>query len=105
MLGRHLPRSLLEPQRGARREFVGPQELGVAHAGRLAALMVTYPSTHGVFEEHIRDICDIAHDHGGQVYLDGANLNAQVGLSRPGDYGVGALPTSAWGRPSTSRTW
>ena len=50
--------------------------------------MITYPSTHGVFEEHIRDICDIVHGHGGQVYLDGANLNAQVGLARPGDYGA-----------------
>ena len=50
--------------------------------------MITYPSTHGVFEEHIREICDIVHGHGGQVYLDGANLNAQVGLSRPGDYGA-----------------
>jgi glycine dehydrogenase len=58
------------------------------HAGRLAAVMITYPSTHGVFEEHIRDICDIVHGHGGQVYLDGANLNAQVGLARPGDYGA-----------------
>src|SRR6476661_286312 len=54
----------------------------------LAAVMITYPSTHGVFEEHIREICDVVHDHGGQVYLDGANLNAQVGLSRPGDYGA-----------------
>ncbi len=50
--------------------------------------MITYPSTHGVFEEEIREICDIVHGHGGQVYLDGANLNAQVGLSRPGDYGA-----------------
>jgi glycine dehydrogenase len=50
--------------------------------------MITYPSTHGVFEEHIREICDIVHGHGGQVYLDGANMNAQVGLSRPGDYGA-----------------
>jgi glycine dehydrogenase len=58
------------------------------HAKNLAAVMITYPSTHGVFEEHIRDICDIVHQHGGQVYLDGANLNAQVGLSRPGDYGA-----------------
>ena len=54
----------------------------------LAAAMITYPSTHGVFEEHIREICDIVHSHGGQVYLDGANMNAQVGLSRPGDYGA-----------------
>lgn len=58
------------------------------HADRLAAVMITYPSTHGVFEEHIRDICEIVHGHGGQVYLDGANMNAQVGLSRPGDYGA-----------------
>jgi glycine dehydrogenase len=58
------------------------------HASDLAAIMITYPSTHGVFEEHIREICDIVHAHGGQVYLDGANLNAQVGLSRPGDYGA-----------------
>ncbi len=58
------------------------------HGKDLAAVMITYPSTHGVFEEHIREICDIVHSHGGQVYLDGANLNAQVGLSRPGDYGA-----------------
>jgi glycine dehydrogenase len=58
------------------------------HATDLAAVMITYPSTHGVFEEHIREICDIVHGHGGQVYLDGANMNAQVGLSRPGDYGA-----------------
>jgi len=59
-----------------------------AHADTLAAIMITYPSTHGVFEEAIREICDIVHAHGGQVYLDGANLNAQVGLARPGDYGA-----------------
>ena len=58
------------------------------HADRLSALMVTYPSTHGVFEERIREACDIVHERGGQVYLDGANLNAQVGLARPGDYGA-----------------
>ena len=58
------------------------------HARDLAALMVTYPSTHGVFEPTIREICDIVHSHGGQVYMDGANLNAQVGLCRPGDYGA-----------------
>ncbi|OPZ12890.1 MAG: Glycine dehydrogenase (decarboxylating) [Alphaproteobacteria bacterium ADurb.BinA280] len=58
------------------------------HSNHLAALMVTYPSTHGVFEEHIREICDIVHVHGGQVYLDGANMNAQVGLSQPGQYGA-----------------
>ncbi len=58
------------------------------HADRLAAIMVTYPSTHGVFEEEIREVCDVVHEHGGLVYLDGANLNAQVGLCRPGDYGA-----------------
>ena len=50
--------------------------------------MVTYPSTHGVFEEEIRRICAIVHEHGGQVYMDGANMNAQVGLCRPGDIGA-----------------
>ena len=59
-----------------------------AHKTDLAALMVTYPSTHGVFEESIRDICEIVHEHGGQVYMDGANMNAQVGLCRPGDIGA-----------------
>jgi glycine dehydrogenase len=58
------------------------------HAGDLAALMITYPSTHGVFERRIREICEVVHAHGGQVYLDGANMNAQVGLCRPGDYGA-----------------
>jgi glycine dehydrogenase len=58
------------------------------HSTDLAAVMITYPSTHGVFEEHIKEICDIVHARGGQVYLDGANLNAQVGLARPGDYGA-----------------
>ncbi len=57
------------------------------HADRLAALMVTYPSTHGVFEERIGEICDIVHAHGGQVYVDGANLNALVGVARPGWFG------------------
>ncbi|MGI8546032.1 MAG: aminomethyl-transferring glycine dehydrogenase [Gemmatimonadaceae bacterium] len=58
------------------------------HRDNLAALMVTYPSTHGVFEETIREICDIVHAHGGQVYMDGANMNAMVGLCRPGDIGA-----------------
>jgi glycine dehydrogenase len=57
------------------------------YAEKLSCIMVTYPSTHGVFEERIREVCDIVHKHGGQVYLDGANMNAQVGVSRPGDYG------------------
>ena len=59
-----------------------------ANADRLAAIMITYPSTHGVFEEEIRAICEIVHAHGGQIYLDGANMNAQVGLARPADYGA-----------------
>ncbi|HKV72789.1 MAG TPA: aminomethyl-transferring glycine dehydrogenase [Gemmatimonadales bacterium] len=58
------------------------------HKDTLAALMVTYPSTHGVFEASIREICKIVHAHGGQVYMDGANMNAQVGLCRPGDFGA-----------------
>ena len=57
------------------------------HADNLAACMITYPSTHGVFEETVTDVCDITHAHGGQVYIDGANMNAMVGLSRPGDLG------------------
>jgi glycine dehydrogenase len=58
------------------------------HASHLAALMVTYPSTHGVFETTIQEICQIIHQHGGQVYMDGANMNAQVGLCRPADVGA-----------------
>ena len=58
------------------------------HAAQLAALMITYPSTHGVFEESIREICEIVHAHGGQVYMDGANLNAQVGLTSPATIGA-----------------
>jgi glycine dehydrogenase len=58
------------------------------HAATLAALMVTYPSTHGVFEATIKEVCRIVHAHGGQVYMDGANLNAQVGVTRPADIGA-----------------
>jgi glycine dehydrogenase len=58
------------------------------HKNDLAALMITYPSTHGVFEQTIKEICHIVHENGGQVYMDGANLNAQVGLCRPGDIGA-----------------
>ncbi|HEY9810999.1 MAG TPA: aminomethyl-transferring glycine dehydrogenase [Halomicronema sp.] len=58
------------------------------HSQELAALMVTYPSTHGVFEAEIKQICEIIHQNGGQVYMDGANMNAQVGLCRPGDFGA-----------------
>ena len=60
----------------------------VQHEKNLACLMITYPSTHGVFEAGIQEICEIIHHHGGQVYMDGANLNAQVGLCRPGDIGA-----------------
>ncbi|TVR49009.1 MAG: glycine dehydrogenase (aminomethyl-transferring) [Puniceicoccaceae bacterium] len=70
---------------------IDPQDLekkAAAHADHLAALMVTYPSTHGVFEKGIRQICDTIHRHGGQVYLDGANLNAQVGWTNPGAVGA-----------------
>ena len=59
-----------------------------AHSYQLAAFMVTYPSTHGVFEAHIKDVCNVIHDHGGQVYLDGANLNAMVGLCKPANFGA-----------------
>jgi glycine cleavage system P protein (glycine dehydrogenase) len=58
------------------------------HRDRLACLMITYPSTHGVFEDQVREICDIVHEHGGQVYMDGANMNAQVGLTSPASIGA-----------------
>jgi glycine dehydrogenase len=60
----------------------------VAHTDKVAALMVTYPSTHGVFEASIREICDLMHEHGAQVYMDGANMNAQLGLTSPGNIGA-----------------
>ena len=59
-----------------------------AHRANLAAIMVTYPSTHGVFEAGIGRLCEIVHEHGGQVYVDGANLNALVGLAAPGEFGA-----------------
>ena len=61
------------------------------HSANLGALMITYPSTHGVFEEGIRHICDLIHKHGGQVYMDGANMNAQVGMMQPADVGADVL--------------
>ena len=61
------------------------------HSANLGALMITYPSTHGVFEEGIRHICDLIHNHGGQVYMDGANMNAQVGMMQPADVGADVL--------------
>ncbi len=89
-----------------------------AHSDRLAALMVTYPSTHGVFEESIQDICAIVHEHGGQVYMDGANMNAQVGLTSPAAIGADvchlnlhktfasrtAAAAPAWDRSASRRT-
>ena len=69
-------------------DLVDLEAKATEYASELSAIMVTYPSTHGVFEEQIKDVCRIVHDNGGLVYLDGANLNAQVGLARPGDYGA-----------------
>ena len=63
------------------------QAKAAAAGDRLAACMITYPSTHGVFEETVREVCRITHEHGGQVYIDGANLNAMVGLAKPGELG------------------
>ena len=64
------------------------KEKATEHRDRLATIMITYPSTHGVFEENIRDICSLVHDNGGQVYMDGANMNAQVGLTSPSIIGA-----------------
>src|SRR4029079_3138381 len=64
------------------------EDKATRHSATLAALMVTYPSTHGVFEPGIVEICEIVHRHGGQVYLDGANLNAMVGVAAPGKFGA-----------------
>ena len=61
------------------------------HKDNLGALMITYPSTHGVYEEGIRDICQIVHEHGGQVYMDGANMNAQIGIMQPAEVGADVL--------------
>ncbi|GAA1722640.1 aminomethyl-transferring glycine dehydrogenase [Isoptericola hypogeus] len=58
-----------------------------AHGEQVAGIMITYPSTHGVYEEHVREVCELVHNAGGQVYIDGANLNALVGLARPGEFG------------------
>lgn len=61
------------------------------HRDALSAIMITYPSTHGVYEEGIRDICRIIHENGGQVYMDGANLNAQIGIMQPAEVGADVL--------------
>ncbi|ETX15205.1 glycine dehydrogenase [Roseivivax halodurans JCM 10272] len=63
------------------------REKAEKHSDNLAGIMITYPSTHGVFEETVKEVCEITHQHGGQVYIDGANLNAMVGISKPGDLG------------------
>jgi len=63
------------------------------HRAYLSSLMITYPSTHGVFEETIRELCAVVHENGGQVYMDGANMNAQIGFCRPGEFGAGCLPS------------
>jgi glycine dehydrogenase len=68
-------------------DLVDLMEKAKAHKNSLAALMITYPSTHGVFEAEVSKVCEIIHDHGGQVYMDGANLNAMVGLCQPGQFG------------------
>jgi len=70
---------------------IDPDDLRIKveqHSANLSSLMITYPSTHGVFEEGIREICELIHQHGGQVYMDGANMNAQVGLTSPGEIGA-----------------
>ncbi len=73
------------------------------HRNDLSCLMITYPSTHGVFEDEIRTICDIIHEHGGQVYMDGANMNAQVGLTSPASIGADVCHLNRT-RPFRSRT-
>ena len=63
------------------------KEKSSLHKSNLSAIMITYPSTHGVFESNVREVCKIVHDHGGLVYIDGANLNALVGIAKPGEFG------------------
>ncbi|XP_064164076.1 glycine dehydrogenase (decarboxylating), mitochondrial-like [Anguilla rostrata] len=79
---------VVESDRGGNIDMAHLKVMVDKHKANLAAIMVTYPSTSGVFEENIRDVCELIHQHGGQVYLDGANMNAQVGFCRPGDYGA-----------------
>ena len=73
----------VEPDQGGNVDLADLKAKAGAAGERLSCLMITYPSTHGVYEEGIREICDVVHQHGGQVYMDGANINAQVGLARP----------------------
>jgi glycine dehydrogenase len=74
--------------RGGHVDFADLKAKATQHADRLAALMLTYPSTYGVFEDNVREVCNLIHRHGGQVYMDGANMNAQVGLTSPGRIGA-----------------
>jgi len=69
-------------------DMVDLKKKAVENKEHLGAIMVTYPSTFGVFEEGIREVCEIVHENGGQVYMDGANMNAQIGLCSPGDLGA-----------------
>jgi glycine dehydrogenase len=79
---------VVKTDRGGNIDLSDLRQQAETHKDRLAAIMVTYPSTHGVFEAGIRELCEIVHANGGQVYMDGANMNAQVGLCRPGDIGA-----------------
>ncbi|WP_110665094.1 aminomethyl-transferring glycine dehydrogenase [Salinicola halophilus] len=78
---------VVECDRDGNIDMTDLREKAEKHRDVLSAIMLTYPSTHGVFEENVRDACALVHDNGGQVYIDGANMNAQVGLCRPGDFG------------------
>jgi glycine dehydrogenase len=78
---------VVESDSGGNIDIDDLQEKAETHADELAAIMITYPSTHGVFEARVREVCDVIHRHGGQVYIDGANLNAMVGLCEPGEFG------------------
>jgi glycine dehydrogenase len=78
---------VVECDRDGNVDLADLKRLATHHSANLGALMVTYPSTHGVFESAIQEICSVIHEHGGQVYMDGANMNAQIGLCRPGDFG------------------
>ena len=86
MLGMHIV--IVDCDNNGNVDVADLQAKATAAGATLAALMITYPSTHGVFEESIKDICAIIHSHGGQVYMDGANLNALVGIARPADIGA-----------------
>src|SRR4029078_9548911 len=73
-------------------DVAGLRRKAAEHRDHLSSLMITYPSTHGVFEDDIKEICTIVHEHGGQVYMDGANMNAQGGLTSPASIGADVCP-------------